>query len=335
MATKVKQSPAAVEMSAAALKFLESLTLEQRGKVTFDYGDAERLFWCHAPVNQRGISLKQMSDKQHEAALSLISSGLTEKASNHAQAIIEQEGKDWKQSAKKPGGEMWPLPPGWTVEHDSGFYFWTIFGQPGGAEPWGWRAQGHHLSLNFSVFRGQIIATTPFYFGARPFSLLAPSQDLAFDLISSLEGQQRANAIINPQAPWDLLTWNGSRAVFMPNEGLPASQMNANQRGILVALITEYVGRVRSDVSQPTLDELEQGLDRLYFSWAGAVQKDKCHYYRVAGAYFLLEWITPYNQDNSNHMHSVLRDVANDFALCGPDRLIYKMLQSRPVSVAT
>ena len=109
-------------------------------------------------------------------------------------------------------------------------------------------------------------------------SLLAASQDLAFELMNSLDSGQRARAIISPEPPWDLLTWNASRAVFMPNEGLPASQMTLSQKELVTALITEYVGRVRTDVSQPNLDRLkEQGIDHLHLTWAGDVDRAKCH----------------------------------------------------------
>ncbi len=229
MATKMKQSQAAVEMSSAALMFLESLTPDQRAKATFDYGDAERIYWCHAPVNQRGISLKEMSDRQRNLAYALMASGLAEKAFQQAEGIIDQESKYWGQPETTP-----------SKPHIG-------FGQPGGAEPWGWRAQGHHLSLNFSIFQGEVIATTPLYFGALPLSLLAASQDLAFELMASLDAGQRSKAIINSEAPWDILTFNASRPVFMPNEGLPATKMTATQKEKLIDLITEPVSTYPAD----------------------------------------------------------------------------------------
>ena len=47
-------------------------------------------------------------------------------------------------------------------------YFLTIFGTPSDRGKWGWRVEGHHLSLNFVLEGGKIVAATPTFFGANP-----------------------------------------------------------------------------------------------------------------------------------------------------------------------
>ena len=47
-------------------------------------------------------------------------------------------------------------------------YAVTVFGTPGPGAPWGWRLEGHHLSLNFTLVPGKPIAVTPAFFGANP-----------------------------------------------------------------------------------------------------------------------------------------------------------------------
>ena len=42
------------------------------------------------------------------------------------------------------------------------YVFWD-FGDPAGKEPWGWRVDGHYLSLNFAQARGEIAVTATFY----------------------------------------------------------------------------------------------------------------------------------------------------------------------------
>jgi len=44
----------------------------------------------------------------------------------------------------------------------------------------------------------------------------------------------------------------------------------------------------------------------------GPVDKAKAHYYRLHGGDFLVEFDN--RQDGANHIHSVYRDVENDFA---------------------
>ncbi len=46
-------------------------------------------------------------------------------------------------------------------------YFVSIFGEPGGDEPWGWQIDGHHLCVNTMVFDGRIVMT-PAFMGAEP-----------------------------------------------------------------------------------------------------------------------------------------------------------------------
>jgi len=315
MATQVRQSPAAAQMSEAAQKFLDSLAPAQRAKATFSYHDGERIFWYYPPLNRHGITVKELNQKQRDAAFSLMANSLTENAYKQARLIMDHESV-LGPLEKEEGRVTW--------ERDPELYSFTIFGQPGGAEPWGWRVEGHHVSLHFSVLNGEVISTTPFFFGANPaevrkgpkqgLRILGVSEDLAFDLMNSLDSSQRSQAIINPEAPWDILTYNASRASFMSNEGLPASRMNGTQKEILMALITEYVGRVRTDLAQQKLAKLRQeGLDHLHLTWAGPVEKAKAHYYRIAGGNFMIEFDN--RQNGANHIHSVWRDVENDFGL--------------------
>ena len=51
---------------------------------------------------------------------------------------------------------------------DSDLYYFTIFGTPGGTETWGWRVEGHHVSMNFGVRGGEVLADSPAFLGANP-----------------------------------------------------------------------------------------------------------------------------------------------------------------------
>ena len=80
-----------------------------------------------------------------------------------------------------------------------------------------------------------------------------------------------------------------------------------------MALVAEYVNQVHGDMAQEKLDAFkEQGIDHIYLAWAGAVDKSKPHYYRPHGGNFVVEFDN--RQDGANHIHSVWRDVENDFA---------------------
>ena len=97
-------------------------------------------------------------------------------------------------------------------ERDPGLYHVSIFGEPGGDAPWGWRFQGHHISLNYTLLADGQIASLPTFFGSNPARFgahrpLADEEDLARGLLMSLDDDQRATAVISSAAPEDIVTF--------------------------------------------------------------------------------------------------------------------------------
>jgi hypothetical protein len=302
------------QMAEAASNWLGSLTSEQKAKATFHYMDGERIFWYYPPLNRHGLPLRDMDASQRELAYKIMESTLDKAAYEKAKLIIEHESV--LGPLEKEEGQV-------TWDRNPELYYWTVFGEPGGKDPWAWRAEGHHVSLHFSVWDDKVISMTPFFFGANPaevrkgpkqgLRILEKREELAFELINSLDSGQRSKVIIHDKAPWDILQYNSSRAVVHNEEGLAASQMNGTQREILLALITEYVNQVRPEVAQGRLDSIKQeGTDHFRLVWAGGTDHSRDHYYRIHGGNFIVEFDNI--QNGANHIHSVWRDVENDFA---------------------
>ncbi len=189
--------------------------------------------------------------------------------------------------------------------------------------PGGWRAEGHHISLNFSRCGDKIISMTPFVFGANPaefrkgpkkgLRILDDRQDMAFELMNSLDQGQTSRAVIYRKAPSDILTFNSSQVFLPAEEGLPASAMNATQQGILRSLVKVYVDQVPADLARERMARVEdEGFDDLYWAWGGPVQKGEPIYYRSPGVSYLAEFDN--RQNGANHIHSVIRDGDNYFA---------------------
>ncbi len=121
-----------------------------------------------------------MTAEQKQAALSLLKAGTSQAGNVKATTIMSLEGILRAQEKK---GAMVRNPE---------WYFFTIFGTPGSTGSWGWRVEGHHLSLNFTMDGKQVVAATPAFFGANPaevkdgprkgLRILAPAEDLAKDL---------------------------------------------------------------------------------------------------------------------------------------------------------
>ena len=306
---------AASEMRGAALALLNSLDAAQKNAISFSYYDGERIFWYYPPMNRHGLLLRDMSEEQRGLAYALMATGLTEDSNQKARLIIEHEAV-LGPLEKEQGRVTW--------DRDPLLYSWTIFGDPGSdAEPWGWRVEGHHVSLHYSVWGDRVLSVTPFFFGANPaevrkgpkqgLRILGTSQDIAMELMESLDAGQTSRAVIYDEAPSDIITFNSSRASLPKEEGLPATAMSGTQREMLMSLASEYVTRIRSDLAEEKLNALrEGGLEKIHLAWGGPIDRTQPHYYRLHGGDFVVEYDN--RQNGANHIHSVLRDVGNDFA---------------------
>ena len=304
----------ASSMSDAASTWMDSLDSEQRSKATFHYMDGERIFWYYPPLNRHGLPLRDMDGNQRNLALSLLATGLTDETNRQANLIIEHEEVLGPLEAES-GHVTWP--------RDPELYYWTVFGDPAGSDPWGWRAEGHHLSVHYSVWGDQILAVTPFFLGANPAEvrkgpklgqrILGQREDLAIELMASLDAGQRSKAIIHDNAPWDILGYNSSKQAIHNDEGLAARDLNGTQKEMLMTLISEYVGGVPEPVAADRMARIrDTGLDDYRLVWAGALDRSRDHYYRIHGGQFIVEFDNI--QNGANHIHSVWRDVENDFA---------------------
>ncbi len=297
----------------AAVGFLGALTSEQRSRAVFDFKDDEFFFWHYTPIERQGLPLKEMDQRQRDLAYSLIGSGLSTEAFGQVQAIIQHE-LILGALERDAGTVRW--------DRDPGLYFFSVFGDPSAKDPWGCRIEGHHVSLHFTVVGDQLLAVTPSFFGANPawvpsgpkegLRILAVVEDLARELARSLDRQQTARALIDETAPADIITTNSRQVVMEKMEGLPAADMTSAQRETLMRLVGTYIGRKSPEVAQRELHNLKtRGIERLHFAWAGSLELGQGHYYRIHGPAFFVEYDN--TQNDANHIHSVWRDLENDF----------------------
>ena len=205
---------------------------------------------------------------------------------------------------------------------DPELYFLSVFGDPGGDAPWGWRFEGHHISLNYTLVEGRMLGSTPLFFGSNPAEVrhgvreglraLKEEEDLGRQLLHELDGAQKAVAVVSNEAPGDILTTNVPyvRGEVEP-EGLGSVEMTAAQRDILNALVEVYVRRMPEAVADAEWARLGGDLASARFTWAGGAERGDPHYYRVQGASFLAEYDNVQNE--ANHIHAVWRDLTNDF----------------------
>ena len=298
----------AEDMAEGANNFLAALTSGQRVKAVFEFKDGERFDWHFVPKARKGLPIKDMTPPQRLLAHALLSSGMSQRGYMKATTImsLEQVLHDLENQAPHRNPDL---------------YYVTVFGQPGPAA-WGWRVEGHHLSLNFTVADDQVLSVTPSFFGANPAEVLSgprkglrvlgAEEDLARKLVKSLNPQQCKSAILTNTAPQDILTGADRTAKALAPMGISAAKLTKPQQELLLALVKEYAFRYRAEIADADLKAIQKlGVNKLHFAWAGGLEARQGHYYRIQGPTFLLEYDN--TQNDANHIHSVWRDLHNDF----------------------
>lgn len=300
-----------VAMAHAVGAFLAALEAEKRQRSLFAFDNPERFNWHYIPRRRQGLPLKAMTDTERAAAHQLLQSTLSEPGYRKAVDIMRLE-EVLRQT------EFFPS------SRDPENYAFTVFSSADAPFPLGWRLEGHHLSLNFTLVTDNYGAVTPAFMGAHPAAVrtgplkglrvLAREQDLAFDLVHSLDAGQRHKTIIGTRSFGDIVSGPGRSDSLKSPAGLPLAQMRPAQRDQTLRLIEEYVGNLRRDLADAQLRRVyEAGLDSLHFAWAGSLEAGQAHYYRLHGPTLLIEYDN--TRDDADHIHAVWHDLRDDFGL--------------------
>jgi hypothetical protein len=314
---------AGVKMASAAKALVHTLKEDQKAHAVFAFDDKERTNWYFTPrekdkqSTRKGLPLEQMTDEQKAAALALLRAGTSPDGYTKATTIMSLESiLNEVEMGKGPIRN-----PGW--------YFFTIFGNPSKTGKWGWRVEGHHLALNFTIEDGKVIGSTPAFFGANPalvkdgprkgLRTLAAPEQLAIDLFGSLDQDARAAALQKEQFK------DTPEASTKPNVGapvgLPAAKMTDAQRATLMKLLEAYADRMPADVAEVEMKQFKDaGLDKVYFAYAGGTEPGEPHTYRIQGPTFVVEFLNVQAdsaKNPANHIHSSWRNIQGDFGLAG------------------
>jgi hypothetical protein len=318
-----KEASVATKMSDAASEFLTSLSPELKKKVSFSFDDDHRVNWFFTPqqdkqrsYTRKGVPFEELSEAQQKAALELLKTGTSKKGYEQAVTIMSLESilKD----LEKKGAMV--RNPGW--------YFVSIFGEPSKTGTWGWRIEGHHLSVNFTVDKGQVSSVTPFFFGANPavvkggdrkgLQTLPEVETHARELIDSLVDEQKKVA---KQDLKQLPEIAEKTTKASPGEpiGLVASKLTANQQATLLKLLQAYTDRMPDAIGATELENVKKtSMEKIYFAYTGETQPGKPYTYRVHGPSFLVEFLNVQADsagNPANHIHSVWRHIPADFGL--------------------
>ena len=310
----VASERSASAMASAATKFLAALSAEQKQKASFALDSEELTRWHYVPAMQferHGLAIRDMSEAQRALAQELLKTGVSAKGYTQATTIMNDLETILK--AIENGSAM----------RDPEQYTFAIFGTPSAKSAWGWRVEGHHLSLHFEVANGSSVASSPTFFGSNPaevrvegpkkgLRVLGEREDTARALLMALDETQRKAATIADVAPTDIVTRTAAKVDPLSPAGVAAAAMTPKQREMLMAVIDTYAASMAPDIAAERLAQLKSaGLEKISFAWAGDFERGKKHYYRIQGPTFLIEYDN--TQNDGNHVHSVWRDFNGDF----------------------
>ena len=315
------------DMAKAAHLFLQSLSEKQKNQVQFGFNEEERYNWNYIPRKRKGLSLNEMTPQQSKDAFALLRTALSDTGFNKTYSIIQLEDVLREVENRSPNDTY----------RDPGNYSFSIFGNPSTDAIWGWRLEGHHVAFNFSSENNRLVSGTPGFLGSNPAIVLSGAEkgkyilkdeaELALALLHALNKEQTDKAIISKVAPGEILTAASRHGMINDPKGILYTELDSSQQQIFMQLLSIYIHRYTRLFANSMMKEIEEAdLNKLRFAWAGDQETGvgHPHYYRIQGPTIIIEYDN--TQNNANHIHTVIRDLKNDF---GGDELLkhYKINQ--------
>lgn len=305
------EETAANDMANAANALLATLDAKQKDAALYPFKDEHRHDWHFVPKERTGLLLKTMTPEQRLMANALLASGLSSRGLVKVNTIMSLE----QVLAVLEG-------PDRRFPRDPELYFISVYGEPAVGKTWGWRFEGHHLSLSFTIVDGKHVSATPSFFGTNPGTIKSGprkglqtadiEENLARKLVKSLDDKQLKKALIARKAPSDVITGADRKVSPLKNEGVNWQELTGDQKEMVWMLVRVYVERARGEIANVDLKKIQSaGQDNIVFAWAGGLDVGDGHYYRIQGPTFLIEYDN--TQNGANHVHAVYRDFDGDF----------------------
>ena len=320
---------ATAQVVAATEAFLETLDDAQREQVSFDFDDELKTSnWSNLPaplVERSGVPLGGMTEEQQQAAMAILQAALSEEGYEKTVGIMVSD-----QVLADEGG-------GGDLQFGIDRYVVAIFGTQSETEPWMLQFGGHHLGLNLTV-AGEDNVLTPSFVGVQPseYTLdeagdltafepasvldggtvrpMGAENDEAFELMNALDAQQQEEATLDYKVS-DLVLGPGEDGRVLEPEGIPASEMTADQQALLLDLVREWVGIANEGAAEARMSEVEDNLDETYFAWSGLTTNGEVTYYRITGPTLHIEFAHEAAPPPGGilHVHTIYRDPTREY----------------------
>jgi hypothetical protein len=197
-------------------------------------------------------------------------------------------------------------------------YSISIFGKPSTESTWGWRLEGHHLSLNCTLVDGQTFSITPSFWGSSPvrvtsgkytgMELFKQEQELSLKLVNSLSDSQKRKS--------EMGSGNGPEAVSRVSreeyENLPGIrflELSESQQKMLEQIVLLFAEKYRPAIVEQ-INNRKKIFDpsSLKFSYVFS-SRGYISYFCIITSEYLIE----FDNQGGNHIHAAWRDFDGDF----------------------
>ncbi|WP_084104777.1 DUF3500 domain-containing protein [Demequina sp. NBRC 110056] len=290
-------TPEQARAAQAADALLALLDESQAEAVAYPLDAPEWRAWSNPEfvIHEVGLRLEELTDEQARAALRVVEAALSPEGYERVHEAMALNGYL---------GELTELP---LLMNDKSYWF-SLFGEPSATEPWGFQLFGHHVDLNVVFVGGRQVAA-PVFIGAEPAltdgerpPLFDARERLGIALASSLTDEQRSQAVVyatvlDPAMPEGRLHPADERHVagafrdnrVVPFEGLPVAELDDAQRGVLLAIVEDFLLLLPDEQRDLALADVERFWDETHLAWYGATDGSQPFYLRIHGPAIIAE----------------------------------------------
>jgi hypothetical protein len=316
------------DIKQAASSFISTLNPLQKKTALLSFNDTARIKWNNLPVGLRaraGMSIGSMSDEQRKLLHRILSVSLSSQGYLKATGIFHldnllnmyYDSLFYNKAVKtKPDSARYQSIRNLKWSHQN--FYLAFFGKPSDTA-WGYKVEGHHLSLNFTFVKNKL-SVTPFFIGTDPaeystlqyagWRVLGQEEDLGIKLIHLLSAEQQKKATMSKDVPRDIITAAESGIRLIDYWGIKGSELTKEQQAVLKNIIREYVFNMEYEKAVTEYDKiLKAGMDKIYFGWIGPYEETKPHYFLLNGSSFIIEFAN----NNGNHIHAIWREKGNEY----------------------